>query len=241
MRSGSPTPGCSAGSCAGGSPGSPRDVAFDALFREPPFTVLQNGERALVSGLVGRIWTLRRDYPQLARRRRVPRAGRAGARPGWCSPTGSSRPPTAARRCRSEARVQALGSQGRLGVAAVRPLVRAFQNLVGSEGLSAAVRRAEQRTEASLGDLRRRLSALTLPATMRPRRAITIVSVAARRRGRRRWTHAGAGAPSRDRLREPHRRPHDRRRPPRRRPTPPPVLASASSSCRWSGSPARRR
>ena len=27
--------------------------------------VLQEEEHALVSGLVGRIWTLRRDYPQL--------------------------------------------------------------------------------------------------------------------------------------------------------------------------------
>src|SRR5450755_2547321 len=41
------------------------DEGFDALFREPPFTVLQDDERTLVSGLVGRIWTLRRDYPQL--------------------------------------------------------------------------------------------------------------------------------------------------------------------------------
>ena len=28
--------------------------------------VLEEGEDGLVSGLVGRIWTLRRDYPQLS-------------------------------------------------------------------------------------------------------------------------------------------------------------------------------
>ena len=44
----------------------------------------------------------------------------------------------------SEVRVQAIGTQGRLGVAAVRPLVRAFGHLVGSEGIGAAVRRAER-------------------------------------------------------------------------------------------------
>jgi hypothetical protein len=43
-----------------------------------------------------------------------------------------------------EVRVQAIGAQGRLGVSAVRPLVRAFGGLVGSEGIGAAVRRAER-------------------------------------------------------------------------------------------------
>jgi hypothetical protein len=43
----------------------------------------------------------------------------------------------------SEARVQPIGTQGRIGVAAVRPIVASFQYLVGSEGIRAAVRRAE--------------------------------------------------------------------------------------------------
>ena len=42
----------------------------------------------------------------------------------------------------AEARVEPVGAQGRLGVAAVRPVVRAFQGLVGSDGINAAVRRA---------------------------------------------------------------------------------------------------
>jgi hypothetical protein len=41
--------------------------------------------------------------------------------------------------------VAAVGAQGRLGIAAVRPLVSAFGSLIGSDGLEAAVRRAEQR------------------------------------------------------------------------------------------------
>ncbi len=124
-------------------PGLARDAGFDALFREPPFTILDQGERALVSGLVGRIWTLRRDYPQLS----DPDEFRSWSRRGtarvvfanWVSPTDDG----GAELC-SEARVQAFGVQGRVGVAAVRPLVGRFQGLVGSEGLRAAVRRAEQ-------------------------------------------------------------------------------------------------
>jgi hypothetical protein len=44
----------------------------------------------------------------------------------------------------SETRVQGFGAQGRLGVRAVGPLIRAFQHLVGSDGIEAAVRLAEQ-------------------------------------------------------------------------------------------------
>ena len=117
------------------------DEAFDALFRKPPFLVLEEGERALVSGLVGRIWTLRRDYPKL----NGPEAFRDWSQRGsarvlfatWVTADGDGSA------LHSEARVEALGVQGRIGVAAVRPLVNRFQGLVSSEGLRAAVRRAE--------------------------------------------------------------------------------------------------
>src|ERR1700761_227328 len=46
-------------------PGTTRELSFDRLLREPPFLVLVDGEDSLLSGLVGRIWTLRRDYPEL--------------------------------------------------------------------------------------------------------------------------------------------------------------------------------
>ena len=44
-------------------PGLPEAVTFRGLFAAPPFTVLAEGDGWSVSGLVGRIWTLRRDYP----------------------------------------------------------------------------------------------------------------------------------------------------------------------------------
>jgi hypothetical protein len=124
-------------------PGLAADLTFDAMFRSPPFMVLaEEPGRALLSGLVGRIWTLRRDYPQL----RDPDQFRHWSASGtarvvfanWI--TGSS--PT---ELHAEVRVEAIGVQGRIGVAAVRPLVRTFGSLIGSDGIEAAIRRAEQR------------------------------------------------------------------------------------------------
>jgi len=124
-------------------PGLERAMTFDALFREQPFTVLAEGERSLVSGLVGRIWTLRRDYPRLSSPEEFRDWSKRGtarvAFANWVeeAPKGAT--------IASEVRVEAVGSQGRVGVAAVKPLVRGFQNLVGTEGIAAAVRLAEQR------------------------------------------------------------------------------------------------
>lgn len=124
-------------------PGLARDATYDGLFREPPFVVLDEGERMLVAGLAGRIWTLRRDYPRLS----SPDEFRSWSDGGtarvvfahWSHELEDGRAVLA-----SEVRVQPIGVQGRLGVAAVRPLVRSFQQLVGSDGISAAVRRAER-------------------------------------------------------------------------------------------------
>ncbi|HEY1715898.1 MAG TPA: hypothetical protein VGG07_23560 [Solirubrobacteraceae bacterium] len=124
-------------------PGLARDPGYDELFRQPPFMVLEEGERALVSGLVGRIWTLRRDYPQLGSAQEFEEWSKGGTArvviANWASErSGGGSVLTA------EARVEPVGTQGRIGVAAVRPVVRAFQNLVGSDGINAAVRRAER-------------------------------------------------------------------------------------------------
>ncbi|MBV8710277.1 MAG: hypothetical protein JOY56_00765 [Solirubrobacterales bacterium] len=123
-------------------PGLGPELAFAEMFRAPPFLVLaEEPGRALVSGLVGRIWTLRRDYPQLSD---------ADEFRAW-STAGSARvlfanwvqeDPT---ELHAEVRVEPMGAQGRVGIAAVRPLVSAFGHLVGNDGLEAAVRRAEHR------------------------------------------------------------------------------------------------
>ncbi len=117
-------------------PGTELGSTFYELFRSPPFIVLGEEPHGIVSGLVGRIWTLRRDYPQLS----DPNDFRE-----W-SKHGTARVLIAnwvdGNRLRSEARVEAVGVQGRIGVAAIRPLVAAFHHLIGAEGLAAAVAQA---------------------------------------------------------------------------------------------------
>lgn len=126
-------------------PGTKATVTFDELFRQHPFILLEGGvERALVSGLVGRIWTLRRDYPALS----DPQEFRGWSTPGtarvvfanWVEPDPGGR-----NRLVSEVRVDTLGIQGRVGLRAVSPLISTFHNRIGSDGIEAAVRRAEGR------------------------------------------------------------------------------------------------
>jgi hypothetical protein len=125
-------------------PGTRPELTFDELFRQPPFVVLEQAQTMLVCGLVGRIWTLRRDYPHLEDPEQFLRfAQRGTARvifAHWVEPGAGG-----GSALLTEARVEAIGVQGRLGVKAIRPLVGAFQGLVASEGLQAAVRRAEGR------------------------------------------------------------------------------------------------
>jgi hypothetical protein len=124
-------------------PGLGAELTFDAMFRAPPFMVLaEEPGRTLVSGLVGRIWTLRRDYPEL----RDPEEFRDWSTSGsarvvfanWITGSGPTE-------LHAEVRVEAIGAQGRIGVAMVRPLVRTFGSLIGSDGIEAAIRRAEHR------------------------------------------------------------------------------------------------
>jgi hypothetical protein len=123
-------------------PGVPKATAYDELFRAPPFMVLHEQDRALVSGLVGRIWTLRRDYPELS----GPDEFRSWAEPGtarvvfanWVEPAGPGRATL-----NSETRVAVSDREGRVGLAGVRPLIAAFHSLIGREAMVVAVRRAE--------------------------------------------------------------------------------------------------
>lgn len=124
-------------------PGTPLELPFGELFRSPPFVVLEDDhEHTLICGMVGRIWTLRRDYPRLARPEDFQEWSRSGTArvlfAHWIEPIEDGRWALV-----SESRVEPLGVQGRVGVRAVRPLVRAFGHLIGSEGVAAAVRLAE--------------------------------------------------------------------------------------------------
>jgi hypothetical protein len=125
-------------------PSTPADITFDELFRRTPFIVLaEDPGHALVSGMVGRIWIPRRDYPRLS----GPAEFAAWSAPGtarvvfanWLEPAGDGRYALA-----TETRVEAIGRQGKLGLAALRPIVRAFQQLIVTDGIAAAIRRAER-------------------------------------------------------------------------------------------------
>jgi hypothetical protein len=124
-------------------PGLAPEISFDELFREQPFTVLNESDGALVSGLVGRIWTLKRDYPELEDPEEFRQWSTAGTArvllANWVEPAREGRASL-----RSETRVEAFGAQGRIGLASVRPLIRGFQQLVANDALAAAVRHAER-------------------------------------------------------------------------------------------------
>jgi hypothetical protein len=124
-------------------PGLAHDLPFDEMFRHDPFIVLsEEHELGLLSGMVGRLWTLRRDYPHLTEPEEFRDWSKSGTArvlfANWVEPL----PDGGAALC-SETRVEAIGTQGRIGMTTLRPLVRSFQQLIHSEGMALAVRRAE--------------------------------------------------------------------------------------------------
>jgi hypothetical protein len=119
-------------------PGLPASLTYGELFRAYPFTVLDEGERHLVAGLCGRIWTLARDYPRLD----GPGDFEAWDEPGtvrvlfghWVeeSPEGSV--------LASEARVKPVDRTAGLRLRALWKLIGPFERLVGAEAIAAAAR-----------------------------------------------------------------------------------------------------
>lgn len=123
-------------------PGSPARSTYRQLFRNEPFMLLEAGEGYSLSGLVGRIWTLRRDYPVLAAPDEFRRFDRAGSArvlfAHWVEAGTDARSVLV-----SAVRVDVTDGRARTGLRIVRPLVRAFEQLIGSEALTIAVRLAE--------------------------------------------------------------------------------------------------
>jgi hypothetical protein len=123
-------------------PGTGAGTTFDRLLRAYPFMLLEEGEHLIVSGLCGRIWTLARDYPRLE----APAAFRDWREPGtvrvliahWLEPLGDGRTELV-----SEARVAAVDRTAALRLRALWLVVGPFDHLIGAEGLTVAVRRAE--------------------------------------------------------------------------------------------------
>jgi hypothetical protein len=123
-------------------PGLPAGVTFRGLLASPPFTVLADGDRWSVSGLAGRIWTLRRDYPRLE----DADAFAGWAAPGtvrvlfahWVEPSSDGRSSLV-----SEARVAPVDRAAAMRLRALWAVVGPFERMIGGEALAHAIRRAE--------------------------------------------------------------------------------------------------
>ena len=123
-------------------PGLERDLTYGELFRAYPFTVLDEGEEHLVTGLCGRIWTLARDYPRLA----GPDDFAAWDEPGtvrvlfghWVEHADDGAALV------SEARVQPTDRNSEVRLKALWKVIGPFERLVGGEALGAAIARSRR-------------------------------------------------------------------------------------------------
>jgi hypothetical protein len=123
-------------------PGLAAGLTYGELFRAYPFTVLDEGERHVVAGLCGRIWTLARDYPRLA----GPDDFAAWDEPGtvrvlfghWVEDTGDGSALV------SEARVQPVDRTAGLRLRALWKLIGPFERLVGAEAIARATERSRR-------------------------------------------------------------------------------------------------
>jgi hypothetical protein len=118
------------------------ELTYGELFRAYPFTVLDEGERHLVAGLCGRIWTLARDYPRLA----GPEQFSAWDEPGtvrvlfghWIEENDGGSALV------SEARVKPVDRTAGLRLRALWKLIGPFERLVGAEAISRATERSRR-------------------------------------------------------------------------------------------------
>jgi hypothetical protein len=126
-------------------PGLPPEVTFRGLFAAPPFTVLAEGEHWSVSGLVGRIWTLRRDYPRLEGADAFARWSERGTVrvlfAHWVEPGADGGSVLV-----SEARVAPVDRGAALRVRALWTVVGPWERLIGGEALGRAARAAAPAT-----------------------------------------------------------------------------------------------
>lgn len=118
-------------------------ITFERLFRTPPFVLLEDGPTWALSGLAGRIWTVRGELGP------VPDAQ---AFRDWDEP-GTARVlfahwtealPGGRASIHSEVRVAPVDRRAARYMRALEPVVAAFQSLIGKESLALAVRRAER-------------------------------------------------------------------------------------------------
>jgi hypothetical protein len=128
-------------------PGVPPDQSFMTLLTEDPFTLLDAGARYAISGLCGRIWTLSRDYGELAGPADFlawsePRTVRV-AFAHWVT-DGATDDGAPRSTLHSEARVAPTDAIAAMRLRALWLAVGPFERLIGAEALAVAATRAER-------------------------------------------------------------------------------------------------
>ena len=123
-------------------PGLDPGMTCAEMFRGAPFNRLEEGPAHLLSGLCGRIWTVRRDFtvledPAEFREWRVPGTVRVLFAIWAEDDDGGSR-------LTSEVRVDPVDRRAAVYLRAMEPFIGAFQGLIARDALAAATRRAEQ-------------------------------------------------------------------------------------------------
>lgn len=123
-------------------PGTSGRLTFEELFDRYPFTPLGSGPRHALTGLCGRIWTFRPDYPRLGGAEDFATWDEPGTVrvlfAHWAEPAGAGRA-----RLLSEARIEPVDRRAALRLRALWALVGRFEPLIGAEPLALATRRAE--------------------------------------------------------------------------------------------------
>jgi hypothetical protein len=121
-------------------PGLQASLSFNELFRTDPFNLLEEGPTYNLSGLCGRIWTIRGDFALLSQPSEFPDWHVPGTVrvlfAGWAEATESGSALV------SEVRIAAVDRRAALHVRALKPFIAAFQGLVATEPLQIAAQRA---------------------------------------------------------------------------------------------------
>jgi hypothetical protein len=123
-------------------PGTTPDLRFRDLFRQYPFVLIDEGPRWSVSGMCGRIWTIRRDYPHI----KGAEDFLAWEEPGtvrvllghWMQGDGPG-----GNALVSEGRIKPVNRQAGLRLRGLWAVVGHLDRLIGSEVLRAAARHAD--------------------------------------------------------------------------------------------------
>jgi hypothetical protein len=119
-------------------PGLREGITFRDVFREYPFTELEGGDTWSISGMAGRIWTFKRDYPRLESAEAFREWDQRGTVrvlfAHWVEPDGGGA------RLISDCRVQPVDRASGLRLRALWGLIGKFERLIGGEALTAAVR-----------------------------------------------------------------------------------------------------